>query len=512
MKPLIFSRILRRTRVICFGTILVLVVGQSKSWAQGDDALVERIRLALAGDKVHRQEAALVLIPTLGLKGKSAEDAAGLVENYLKRTSDDQGKALGLKAYGKLTIGGVRSAAVVEAQLKNGSDLVREAAAAALVDLCASAADTEVPVFKFKETAEGSALAAGAGAAFASIRNQMEPAVESLSKLLPVCTLALRDPNDRVKASGAEAISRISQGLFIALPDNTFLGDGKIDPYEMGLRWESVSIVFAALNRAALSLKLAMSARSVETRKVGTKAAEAVTQVHASLINQQLFSTSTGGKGKSPEDVLLTSVNELLPALAARLDDESGEVRLVAIEGFEHVGHNARIELRPIAKATTNSNFFVRWVAARTLGKMLPGSNANDAEEIVRALEGSLADSDLDVRDAALTALARGTTTSRPATDAILKVAGSNDDPDLRVHAMDVLEKIKADRVRANSTMIANLSDPDARIRKESAKYLGRSGTVARPALPALRKLLTNFDEDVRKEAAKAILLIEKEL
>src|SRR5262249_5771611 len=153
-----------------------------------------------------------------------------------------------LKAYGKLSIGGARPAAVVEAHLRKGADPVREAAAGALVDLCASAAETEIQVFNFKGTAEGSALVAGAAAALVSLRAQMEPTVQNLSKLLPVCGLAMRDPNDRVKALGAEAISKIAQGLQMALPDNTILSDGGSDRYEMNLRWNSMSAVFEELN------------------------------------------------------------------------------------------------------------------------------------------------------------------------------------------------------------------------------------------------------------------------
>jgi len=60
--------------------------------------------------------------------------------------------------------------------------------------------------------------------------------------------------------------------------------------------------------------------------------------------------------------------------------------------------------------------------------------------------------------------------------------------------------------------MTSLLADDDNRVRKEAVKYLGRSGTAAKSALPALQKLLLDTDEEIRRESAKAILAIDKEL
>ena len=131
-----------------------------------------------------------------------------------------------------------------------------------------------------------------------------------------------------------------------------------------------------------------MAAVRVDTRTEATKAAETVLQVRGlALVNQRILASILPAilNQPSPNDVLRPSVTA--PVLAARLQDESPEVRLLAIEAFEHLDSDARSELSAIIQASTNANVFVRWVATRTLGRMFVDASAAETDRLVNALK-----------------------------------------------------------------------------------------------------------------------------
>jgi len=402
--------------------LAVFAAGPTGS-AQDDRKLVESARNALRSDKVDRQRAALVLIPELNLKGEPAEQVSQLIEAYLKKTNDEEGQVLALRAYGKLTPQAGPATVVFTNHLKSPSAAVRRAVGLALVDLSTAMADAlGSPVLGITGSNEGAAMAAGGGISFAIVRAQVETAIddddgvrmeafaENTPRLLPVCALALADEDDQVKAAGAEAIARISQAVARVLPDTSLMAtDSRPAPSEMKVKWVLLAPVLDALSKAVPNLDRAMTAATPDARKSGTRAAEAVTQARSgALANQRLkvsFFESVLDKPTPNSDVLGPSVQKLLPALAERLEDNSADVRLVAIEGFEHVGPDARSQIAPIARASAHSDIFVRWVATRTLGKMLPGSPRPDAEQLVDAIAARVGDTDIDVRNAALSAL-----------------------------------------------------------------------------------------------------------
>jgi HEAT repeat protein len=58
--------------------------------------------------------------------------------------------------------------------------------------------------------------------------------------------------------------------------------------------------------------------------------------------------------------------------------------------------------------------------------------------------------------------------------------------------------------------LIEGLRNPDIRLRRAAAAGLVRFGPDARPALPELRRALSDPDQDLRIAAAEAILAIER--
>jgi HEAT repeat protein len=251
-----------------------------------------------------------------------------------------------------------------------------------------------------------------------------------------------------------------------------------------------------------------------ETRLASVQAAEAAAATHDLALatrrsppeNLQAF------VAKLPaEDPLRTGMNALLPAIAGALEDESPAVRLTAAEAFENLGTDSRSQLGAVIRASQNDDLFVRWATTRALGRMLQSAPAEESKRIVNALVQRVEDSDLDVSTAALNALAKGGEAARPATVVVLRRA-THGDPDTRILAIRTLEAIDADRATTVAGLIPVLSTDAPRVRKAAVIYLGRRGTRAMPAIPAIRKLLLDPDEEIRKEAAKAILSIEKGL
>ena len=332
--------------------------------------------------------------------------------------------------------------------------------------------------------------------------------------MLPLCAIALKDADDEVRMSGGEGIRQIARAVAETLPDPaTSNPETKaFDPFEAKVKWLLLQPVLTALNANVSSLKDGMTAKKFDARLTATKAAEAVSQARSLALASRRYPPDdlrSFVKNVPPEDALKTGAMSVLPSLAERLDDESAEIRLVAIEGFEHQGLDARSYLNAIIRASTNDDLFVRWVAARTLGGLFDGASPAQSAQIVKALAARTQDADLDVRMAALTAIGKGDATAKPATAAVLKLALDRGDPDQCVEAIKTLTKIHAEPSETVKGVAGILNSSEPAARKQAAIYLGSLGHAARAALPQLRPLLLDTDPDVRKEAAKALLAIE---
>lgn len=552
-------RTIRQARFILLMAGLTIIAGPPAAMRSQDEkmaeekALLQSMRQALQGNKVDRQLAALSLIPEIGKRGSDRTDpgrwvprtgqddpfqrmlaaqageVAGQVENFLKTAGSDEGKVLGLKAYGKLAPTPENAAAILRRYLKEDSADVRQAAGSALVDLAAMSSDMlGTPLFGLSGISDGAGLAAGGAAAFLVVRTQVEAVLgrdksidqfnERTTRLLPVCALALNDPDDRIKSLGADAVLRIAQAVRGVIPDSaTLYGDTRPEPFEMKLKWFLLAPTLAALNEAAPNLVPAMTAQTEETRMMGARAASLVLQARAGAnVNQKIPAPQLAlilDRPVPPDDALRSSMHVLLPALAARLEDPSESVRLVAIEGFETAGPDGLSQLGAVLRATEDCRLFIRWVAARALGRLLPDSKEPETDVILRALVARLRDSDLDVRGAAMTSLSRGKELSRPTTEALIAFAiRPQGDPEQRSQAIITLEKIKASPSLTVPGLMPIFAERETHVRTEMVKYLGRVGRPARAAIPELRKLLQHPDEELRKEAAKAILSIERDL
>ncbi len=511
-----------RHRLPLFSVFVVLCFALARpAVAQESQKTADLLKLALDGPSVDRQRAALVLITELNLKGADAAAAARHLERYLASTSDDESLALALIAYGKLAPPMENAAKVLKEGFEDRSPRVRQAAGLCLVDLVHAQvrpATSAVPAGPFTKPpvvpTTGNAVAAVAGALpFVVAEREWGRYSEDIRSLLPFCSVALKDPDDRVKASGAEGIRQIARVVVEVLPDPaTSVADTKVvDPFEAKWKWLLLQPVFEAIDVSAGSLKAAMSSQRLETRKTATSAADAVAQVRALALASRRAPPDdmrTIVATPPPEDALKNVAVVLLPPLAARLRDESPEIRLIAIEGFEFQGEAARPFLGDIIRASENQDIFVRWVATRTLGRQFATATDADASRIVRALEARIHDNDLDVRSVALTAVGKGGNRARAATADVLTLVAAGD-PDQRVLAIKTLGLIDADRDLSVPVLAEVLQARPNAVRKAAVTYLGTLGHDARPILSRIKPLLYDRNDEVKKETAQALLAIE---
>jgi hypothetical protein len=84
----------------------------------------------------------------------------------------------------------------------------------------------------------------------------------------------------------------------------------------------------------------------------------------------------------------------------------------------------------------------------------------------------------------------------------------ADDDPSVRAVAATYLGIIRAD-AGAVDPLVECLKDEDPDVRRAAATALGEYGAAAAAALPALRKASTDRDEDVAREAGRALVKLE---
>ncbi len=162
-----------------------------------------------------------------------------------------------------------------------------------------------------------------------------------------------------------------------------------------------------------------------------------------------------------------TDARANLAALISRLKDPDVQARLNAIDVLESLGPGAAAAVPDLVQALSDSNGFVRWAAARTLGKIGPA----DSERTAAALGRLLNDADPDIRQAASGALERYGPEARSALLELMH-ALPRSDPTLRLAIARVLLNIGSEARSALPDLRAAAQDPDPRVRHLLAQLL----------------------------------------
>lgn len=186
--------------------------------------------------------------------------------------------------------------------------------------------------------------------------------------------------------------------------------------------------------------------------------------------------------------------------------DPRAASRRAAYEALESSGDIAKQFIPQLITGLSDKDLFVRWIAARALGRLAPAS----ADTVVPALVKRLSDDDLDVRGAAARALGQYGPAAREAVPALGAIAEKGD-AELRLIVLKSLEDIGTASAAALPNLGRALGDLDPRIRERAARLIGRFGPKARAYAPALQRLTGDPDPRVRREASAALLEVEDE-
>jgi HEAT repeat protein len=215
-----------------------------------------------------------------------------------------------------------------------------------------------------------------------------------------------------------------------------------------------------------------------------------------------------------PRVELEASLKETVNAMIAGLSDPDYRVRLASVDVLETAGDLAIPAIPALVKALGDTNKFVRWSAARTLGRLAESATKrNEAEKVVAGLMRLLNDrEDLGVRITAAGSIEKYGTAAKAAVPLLARVINRGD-KEYIIAVLRALQGIGTDAQPAlpNVAWILRAREQPASVRVEAARTLGRFGEFAKDQLPILREIMVSDpDEKVRDAASSAVLAIER--
>jgi hypothetical protein len=457
------------------------------------DPLVPTIRAALEGDNADAQRAALVLAsefpPVMAVQVRLPEAVAKFLSR--DKLSPDLA-ALGLRSFGRM--------------FRDDTELRRPGGPTAPIGR-----DLERVVGRYVKAESAEVRRATAEALATAVQNAApdKKLVANSKYFIDVSTFALPLLGDLVGGSdeaaqrgalaGVQNVAHTVADIYMRGP--SLLGEEV--PKEPGGAFAPMQPVLRGLAAVAPRLAVPLAGREAETRLMAARTLESL-----AITRRTIMDSRAGGEGAG-RDPFPDAGKPLRSVLAERIRDENSDVRQAVTEALESLGD--ALEARELLRlATLDRVVFVRWAAARALGRSAPPKpDPNAVADDVAALVKLTRDPDPDVRTAALVGLARFGTAAQSAIPAVLNAA-TRGDVEPRVAAIKALPALNSDAERTVPVLIAGLQHSDLRLRRVAAAGLIRFGPDAKPALPELRKATTSPDPELRLNAAEAILALER--
>jgi HEAT repeat protein len=334
--------------------------------------------------------------------------------------------------------------------------------------------------------------------------------------LLPLIGHGLRDSQPEVRRQCAAGISQVASTLDELLPEPGPTGESQIRSREEVAT--SLRPVVGALKEQMPVLTLALADVDSEVR---VRARQALHDLAGAQARWLCLAKRNPGSAESPGASGLQSVayhpdkpaasaplaqgsEGTLQALLVGVDDRNVTVRRATLEALEALGPAAALAMPSLLKALGDPDPFVRWTAARTLGKVSPAR----ADVAVPALARLLQDVDFDLRLAALAALERYGPAAASIVPRLIDSLGAADAEE-RVAVVRVLGSVGPEAKTAVVPIAARLRDQDERVRRAAAQVLGLLGSNAVGAREALLRALDDPDPDVRQAVAEALVRIK---
>jgi HEAT repeat protein len=211
---------------------------------------------------------------------------------------------------------------------------------------------------------------------------------------------------------------------------------------------------------------------------------------------------------------LEAGLKETVNAMIAGLSDPDYRVRLASVDVLETFGDRAIPAIPALVKALGDTNKFVRWSAARTLGRLAEAATERDqAEKVVAGLMRLLNDrEDLSVRITAAFSIEQYGPAAKAAVPLLARVINRGD-KEYIIAVLRALQGIGTDAQPAlpNVAWILRTREQPTSVRVEAARTLGRFGALAKGQLRELREIMvSDSDEAVRDAASSAVLAIDR--
>jgi HEAT repeat protein len=339
-----------------------------------------------------------------------------------------------------------------------------------------------------------------------SVQAERSDIVQLGTGILPLIDTGLSDADPEVRRLMAEATQQAAAALNDQVPEPR-IGEPAIDLDAEHQRLPSAQRelmpLMEAFKRQGATLAKALRDSDLQVRLLTQRALEELGNARMRLYPGEPQPVAEQGEEASSTEPLLQTLQTALPILVEDVADSNVQTRRGTIDTLEALGPAAGPEVPALARALADPDRFVRWAAARTLGKIGAGEKA----VTVPGLAHLLFDPDLGVRLSASQALDRYGPAAEEAVPELIQATRTSD-AEMRIAAMHTLEKIGAGAKGAVPAVAAALSDPDAAVRRAAAQTLGQFGALAASAEPALRKAMDDPDSDVRNAAGDALLSI----
>ncbi|KAI0409706.1 nacht nucleoside triphosphatase [Xylaria palmicola] len=213
---------------------------------------------------------------------------------------------------------------------------------------------------------------------------------------------------------------------------------------------------------------------------------------------------SENRSAKAPSD-------EILQAIAARLEDQNKHVRRIAIQVLGNQLGNQQAPsdeiLQAIAAHLEDQDRDVRRIAIQVLGNQLRNQQA-PSDEILQAIAAYLKDQDRYIRRIAIEVLGNQLRNQQAPSDKILQAITArleDQNKDVKCAAIEVLGNQQAPSDKILQTIAARLEDQDRDVRSVAIQVLGDQQAPSDEILQAIAARLEDQDGDVRSVAIQVL-------
>jgi hypothetical protein len=302
--------------------------------------------------------------------------------------------------------------------------------------------------------------------------------IDSAVEMLPVAAQAAAAPQQLMHARGIEALER-GTALFVELLTDSRLQANEtaaVDERQMFLQLcDDLRPLLECLRSHSPVFVQALEDRQAAVRLTARRAWEDLAagrqqvQRQAAQLHIQPAGGVSGTEGLGPllavEELLSDMLRQGVPAIAAGISDPDPQARSRAIDVLETLGPAAQPALPVLIKALEDPDRFVRWSAARTIGRLAPAESTPAAEALARCL----ADTDLDVQQAAARALESYGPAAACAVPALARALDTHSTP-LKLAILRALKAIGASAAAAQPALKPLAHDPDEHVRRAAGE------------------------------------------